>query len=95
MALLRYKIEIDRTAFIYSIQIRNPRINKALVYPLIKKAVKQFEIEGIEEVISVVQSANHESIKFNEKLGLAVEKKFEKAIRFKGSIKTLKKHLNF
>ncbi|MAZ49414.1 MAG: hypothetical protein CME65_12715 [Halobacteriovoraceae bacterium] len=93
IALLRYKVQEDSTAFIYSIQIRNPNENKLLVYHLLKKALPQFEEENIKDVVSVVQRANSQSIKFNKKLGLTVEKEMEKAIRYRGAVETLKKRL--
>jgi RimJ/RimL family protein N-acetyltransferase len=95
MALLRYKVEDNQTAFILSIQIRNPANNKSLMFPLIKKALKSFEEENIEQITSVVQKSNVESKKLNLKLGLEIDKEFEKAIRFRGDINTLKKLFKF
>ncbi len=89
VALLRYSIIEGSVAKVWSIQVKDPKVNKILLLPLIKKALKSFRRNKIDKLVSVVQKSNTASIRFHEKLGFKVVKEFEKSIRFEGKLHLL------
>lgn len=93
VGLVRYKIQEGSCAFILSIQIKKPSKNKDVLFSFLKKTMKKLQEDQIEKLVSVVQKSNEKSIKFNQKIGLKVEKEFELAIRFTASVSELKSKL--
>ena len=80
--LVRYTVEELGKAKVWSIQIKNPALNKAVLRYLIIKTARNMKDRGVLVVNSVVQKSNHDSINFHQKLGFLVEKECEKSISY-------------
>lgn len=87
--LVRYSVDDLGKAKVWSIQIKNPDSNKAILLYLIKKAAQSMKDSGVLVVNSVVQKSNHDSINLHQKLGFSAEKECEKTISYNAKFSDL------
>lgn len=93
IGLVRYTVDKNYEARIWSIQLKNPNKNKATLLPLLRKAYRSIKENNIKTLVSTVQKSNRPSIEFHERIGFKVLNDFENAIRYSASLDDVERHL--